>query len=191
MATPPVFSAGAVLTAAQMNAIGMWQITPSSVTNGTLSGGTATIGNAVASCTINGCFNSDFDAYRVHIFGVQASAAGGLGIQIGTITTNVYYGNLNYQLYTGTTLTVESYNGVGQMFIALSASADAALSSSFDLFYPNSTTSKTLHGTYYGRGYTGQFGCLVLSSTAQTSLKIFNSSGTLTGGTVRIYGYRK
>lgn len=52
MATPPVFTAGQVLTAAQMNKVGAWL-----VTNATFS--------AVSAVNVNNCFTSDFINYRV------------------------------------------------------------------------------------------------------------------------------
>jgi hypothetical protein len=150
-----------------------------------------TIGTSVASVTVPNAFSTNMDNYRVLITNVQVSSAGGLCIQVGNISGSVYYGNLNYQLYTSTTLTVEAYNAATRMVVALSASTDDLLFSSFDLANAFLAKSKTLHGTYYGRGYTGQFGALVLSATSQTSLTVFNTSGTLTGGTVTVYGYRK
>ena len=64
MATPPTFSAGAVLTAAQMNKIGLWTTVPTSVANGTISGNAVTF-SGVSSVSLNGVFTSDFDAYRI------------------------------------------------------------------------------------------------------------------------------
>jgi hypothetical protein len=53
MATPPVFTAGQVLTAAQMNAVGLWK-----VDSGTFS--------AVTSVSLpNGTFTADYDNYRL------------------------------------------------------------------------------------------------------------------------------
>ena len=50
MATPPVFSSGAVLTAAQMNSVGLWFV-----------GSTTNSGTTTA--VLDGCFSSDFRDY--------------------------------------------------------------------------------------------------------------------------------
>ena len=60
MATPPVFTAGQILTAAQMNKVGMWL-----VTNATFTG--------VSAVNVNDCFTSDYENYRL-IFKVDASS---------------------------------------------------------------------------------------------------------------------
>jgi len=62
MATPPDFTAGQVLTAAQMNAVGMWLIT-----SGTLSG---------VDENFQGCFNDDFRNYKIVISDVTMNATG-------------------------------------------------------------------------------------------------------------------
>lgn len=74
MATPPVFSAGAVLTAAQMNKIGMWKITPTSVVNATIGTyGRVTV-TTQTTASLNGIFTADFLNYRV-IFKLTACSA--------------------------------------------------------------------------------------------------------------------
>jgi hypothetical protein len=66
MATPPDFSSGAILTASQMNKIGMWKMIPTSATNGTVdSQGTVTSTGSTTSFSANGCFTGDFNSYRV------------------------------------------------------------------------------------------------------------------------------
>ena len=49
MATPPTFSSGSVLTAAQMNAVGLWLVK------------TQTVGTAVSSVSVTDVFSSNYD----------------------------------------------------------------------------------------------------------------------------------
>lgn len=80
MATPPDFTAGAVLTAAQMDKIGMWLITKNTFAS-------------VTSVTINNCFTSDYKNYKI-IFNPDACAGTAyVTIQFtisGTATTTNY-----------------------------------------------------------------------------------------------------
>ena len=78
MATPPVFVSGAILTAAQMNAVGLWLIK------------TQTIGSAVSSVSITDVFSSDYDNYLIKITGMTASAQADTTMQLAGITTGVY-----------------------------------------------------------------------------------------------------
>lgn len=60
MATPPDFTAGQVLTAAQMDKIGQWLVVNATFT-------------AVSAVNVNNCFTSDYENYRL-IFKVDASS---------------------------------------------------------------------------------------------------------------------
>ena len=61
MAVPPIFVAGQVLTAAQMNKVGLWLVTSATFTG-------------VSAVNVNNCFTSDYENYRL-ILKVDASSA--------------------------------------------------------------------------------------------------------------------
>ena len=65
MATPPVFTAGQVLTAAQMNAVGLWRIT-----------GNTTF-SAVANIGQSNVFTSDYETYLLIIRATTSSTSSG------------------------------------------------------------------------------------------------------------------
>jgi len=77
----PVFTAGEVLTAANMNRIGLWEIAKF----------TATSGSAVA---CNNVFTADFDNYLVIISEARTSAAAGWNFVLNGATTGYYYGTI-------------------------------------------------------------------------------------------------
>jgi hypothetical protein len=75
MATPPVFTAGQVLTAAQMNAVGLWKITQNSFT-------------AASTVNVDDCFTSDFVNYRLLFRFVSTSGTTTLGFRLRAGGTN-------------------------------------------------------------------------------------------------------
>ena len=81
MATPPVFTAGQVLTAAQMNKIGLWEVYPETAVTG------------VSTITRDGVFTSDFTNYLLIITGTNASS-----------------GNMNMQFRVGGVTAATNYN---------------------------------------------------------------------------------
>lgn len=81
------YTSGQVVTAADMNAVGLHLITPTSVTGGTLSGATVNIGTAVTSITVDGVFSSDFDNYRIMWWLYSAGANMNTFIQLRTTST--------------------------------------------------------------------------------------------------------
>ena len=176
------FTTGEVLTSADTNTY--------LANSGLVYVSTTTIGTAVSSVTVSNCFSSTYEDYRIDIKDCAASTGDGLNFQIGTITSSVYYGNWSYALYTATAFNLNPMNAQPHMVMGLT-NTSADLYASIDIANPFKTSVKFFKGNYYGRGYTGTFGGTASSATSQTSFKIFNGSGTLTGGTITVYGYRK
>jgi|APGre2960657404_1045060.scaffolds.fasta_scaffold41877_2 hypothetical protein len=177
MATPPVFSSGAVLTAAQMNSVGMWLISKT------------TIGSAVATVTTGTVFSSDYDNYRVIIRGVKSSLGGNLLINFGATVTG-YYGTLYYDSYTGASTGAIRRNNGANLQCGTGENILAEQVTSMDIANPFLATSTSLSGTYYGNAFSGWFGGTQASTTSFTTLTIRADGGTLTGGTITVYGYR-
>ena len=180
MATPPDFTTGQVLTAAQMNAVGLWLVK------------SQTIGTGVSSVTVTGAFSSDFNRYKITVDGGVGSTVADLQLKLGSTATG-YYGFLNYGTYTSNTVlgfalsngSSFGYAGAGStetLFV------DAELSNPFEAkrtvlasrFAVAATTSSSAHFTGY-----------LNDNTSYTAFTLTASTGTMTGGTIRVYGYKK
>jgi hypothetical protein len=117
MATPPDFTAGQVLTAAQMNAVGMWKITPTSVTGtgaSIQSDGSVLVASGGTTFTILGAFPTDFQVFDVVINDYTLSGDAGCNFQLrtGVTTSNTGY-------YFGNVFGSGFYNGTGSSFSSL------------------------------------------------------------------------
>jgi len=176
MATPPVFSAGAVLTAAQMNAVGLWLVKTDTITSG-------------ATKEITDAFTSDFVNYRVVISKCASAAQANMFFRFGTVTTG-YFGTYYYDKFDGTnTGTVRKNNG-GELQIAISDNVSGT-GISFDVYQPQATSDqKSISGTSYSGGFSGWFGGTLNSSTARTSFTLGVAGSTFTSCNVYVYGYR-
>lgn len=190
----PVFSTGEVLTAAAMNAVGLWRVTTCTVTSAggtaaTASNGVVTVGTGNTSVTVNNAFSADYARYRVTIDGVLGSLNGDMRIQIGTAIAQ-YYGIYNYQTPAG---------GGALGILPQTATADAYIgglnttfheqSISFDIINPNKALRTSWTGQAFGNNYYFSFGYQLADATQHTSFKIFPSAGTITGGEICVYGY--
>lgn len=179
MATPPVFSAGGVLTAAQMNAVGLWLVK------------SQTIGSTVATVEVDSAFTSDFNVYLVTVSGGVASANGAMRIQLGATATG-YYGSRIGTAYSSDTLIVARDNNAticGHAGVGTTDTLDAYIilnnpyatkRTLITAFTRNPVTTGGAH-TYNG---------FVDTATSYTAFTISPSAGTYTGGTIRVYGYR-
>lgn len=199
--TYPSFTTGEVLTAADMNSVGLWKITTgitvSSVggTAATVSNGTVTIGTANTSVTVSGAFSSDFDNYKIIINGGTASGADAVAIRLGSTNTGYYFGMNRASYDTGTANTLNDNNQVYWRYACI-ANTDT-LSADVDLFDPFNAKPTRIHAWWIdaraGAFSSGAGAGYLAGTTSYTAFSLIPITGgtTLTGSTIRVYGYRK
>jgi hypothetical protein len=180
MATPPDFVAGSILTAAQMNAIGMWEIKSD------------TIGTAVASATVTSVFTTDYQTYKIVVSGVSFSTAGtAVYLKLNNSTGSTYYGNMIYNVPTSGSLAgVSAINGSNLGFFVTTSSSSGLNDFEVTIGNPFTATTSNCFGTYAGRSYNGSVGTHDSNAASSTGFILAPGAGTMTGGTIRIYGYR-
>ena len=178
MTTPPDFSVGQVLTAAAMDAVGLWLVK------------TDTVGTGVSSHTVTGAFTADYVNYRVLYTGGTASGTGGIRFQLGG-STSTYYNTVNYSLWSGGGVTsVTNNNSVGYWQYAGAVDSNANAFMCIDVYEPNVARSTRFQGSWVQVDSGGTTAGIHRTNTAYTDFTITPDSGTLTGGTIYIYGYR-
>jgi len=179
MATPPDFTSGAVLTAAQMNTIGLWLVK------------TQTVGTAVSSVAVTGAFTTDYDNYLITMSGGTGSAAHSSGIQLGASTTG-YYTFLNFgDVATPTPLGAGRSNAAFAAWLGGCAGAGQQAHLSTLVINPfKAMYTKILNGTYQNSNIYGTSQGEHRVATSYTGFTVIPDAGTLTGGTIRVYGYR-
>jgi hypothetical protein len=172
----PDFSPGEVLTAAAMDSIGLWLVK------------TQTIGAGVASVAVTGAFNSDYENYKIVISGGASSTDIGILFQLGATTTG-YYGTYIFSPYALTTVSGFNTNN-GPNWSVGSATADG-IQVNIDLLSPN-LAKRTSFSGFNQNSLTnaGPLTGYIANATAYTGFTIIATSGSLTGGTIRVYGYR-
>lgn len=175
MPTPPDFTAGTSLAAASLNKVGLWLVK------------TQTIGSGVTSVTVSSAFSADYENYLIVISGGTLSLDTHTRLSLGSANTN-YYGNLIYSSYNSTA--VQGATDNNQAYWSWGGSSGGANSGYILLMNPYRTeytevTARMRYSIVYGT-YTG----LHNAQTSFTSFTITAAAGTMTGGTIRVYGYR-
>lgn len=171
--------------------MGLVKVIPTAATNGTINAttGTVTIGNAVASVSVT-CFSSLYDNYLIQIIGGSATLEDNGRLVLGSANTG-YYGNLLY----ASVSTPSTFNGAGDnngsqfsfVWRALSSSGQFA---NIQLFGPNRAQPTFISGDWVAGTASGRYQGYQNSSTQFTAFTISPATGTLTGGLIRVYGYR-
>ncbi len=178
MATPPTFSSGAILTAGQMNSVGLWLVKSQA------------IGTGVSSVTVTGAFSADYDNYHIVISGGSGSAEANGLFRLGASTTG-YYGVLMYANYNSGAYQAATSNNSAQWDFVGYNSANF-LGTSFDLLSPYATKyTQLMNAGWVPLTASGNFQGLHQVASSYTSFTWAPSSGTMTGGTISVYGYRK
>jgi hypothetical protein len=148
-----------------------------------------TIGNAVGSVTVSSAFSTTYDNYQIFVNGGVASGNCDLKFTLGATATGYY----SQGIYSGYTTTVA---GDGA---ANTSSFNYGGGGSTDSLYANlMVRSPFLSQRTYMSGplnisttYAGFASGLLNNTTSYTAFTFTPNSGTLTGGTIYVYGYAK
>lgn len=178
------FTAGSVLTASDTNTYlansGLVYITQ------------VTVGSGVSSIAVSNCFSSTYENYFVTYSGGTASTTGNsINLQLGSSST-AYYGILIYASYAGSGVAMAANNSsaswswIGGTF----GSNGAVLAANVYQPYLNLYT-RIATQTYNGDAAAGTTQGIHKQAQSYTGFTLVPESGTLTGGTVTVYGYRK
>ena len=180
MATPPDFTTGQVLTAAQMNAVGLWLVK------------TQTIGTAVSSVTVSDAFSADFDAYKIIVSGGTGSAISNIGLSLGASVTGYYSGGAVFTYGAAVQANINDNNAASWTRAAQMATDSIFMEATLvDPFL----AKKTKVSFVYGLPDTAQSGGMAAgfhnSATSYTSFTLDPAgAATMTGGTIYVFGYR-
>ena len=178
MATPPTFTTGAVLTAAQMNAVGMW------ITK------VQTIGSGVSSQAVTDAFTADYANYRILVSNVDLSSNGeALRLTLESVTGNVYKTNLQYASWGAVALANTGSSGTNTGFVLGFGGSTDNSNMVLDLHGPQLAKPTGMTGSSSSETYFTISGGLCTSTVQSTGFTITVDGGTMTGGTIRVYGY--
>jgi hypothetical protein len=178
----PDFSPGEVLTAAAMDSIGLWLVK------------TQTVGTTVSSVAVTGAFSADYDYYKITYTDGVGSTTASMNLQMGSTATGYVWGIVIGRYDNAGSLSGGATNDTVWKNVGFS-DADGNL---FECeltqpFQTKKTGFKAWHWDARFGGGTG-FGAAgghLRNTTSYTGFTLSVSSGTMTGGTIRVYGFRK
>lgn len=146
-----------------------------------------TVGSAVSSVTVTSCFNATYDSYKIMATGVAASGSGNVTFQLTGLTTG-YTGNLITSNFSGVAPVANGYSNIAS--VTHGAGTDSsALYLNIELDSPFLAKPTFFNAKYIDATNAAVITVKQTSSTSATGFTITPAAGTLTGGTIRIYGY--
>lgn len=149
----------------------------------------ATIGSAVSSVTVSNAFSATYDNYLIKITGMTGSASVDTNFQLGGITTGVYITSGFYQLLSSATITTYTTTTTVMPMGTMGSTQNTQIT--IDISAPNLAVTKYISMRTQS-SYLSAIGATQVGSTVQaTAFTLTPASGTLSGGTIRVYGYRQ
>lgn len=147
-----------------------------------------TIGTAVSSVTVTGAFSATYDNYLVTLGGGVSSVGCSLDLSLGS-TTSGYKWCLVYTAWGATVYSDFSASAANMRYMGRSDTngQDAHI----DIMSPFLSKNTRVLASAISNSDTGTTTGFLQNSTSYTAFTITPSGGTLTGGTIRVYGYRQ
>jgi len=148
-----------------------------------------TIGSAVSSVAVTGVFSATYDNYRISVSGGAGSDY--LNLQFGATTTG-YYSSVAAALFANGNFDsgfVSNGASIGRVGYGQADGLQAVIDVLNPFLAKHTTARGVIVQTITG-GRAGSFGGFVNNTTSYTDFTLIPASGTLTGGTIKVYGYK-
>jgi hypothetical protein len=176
----PDFSPGEVLTAAAMDSIGLWLVK------------SQVVGSGVSSVTVNDAFSATYDNYKIVLSGGNASSTIVLGLYCGATGAN-HYASFSSVTYTSGAANLAADNAA-TTWTRVGYGNLSTLYMNVDLMMPFLAENTLFGGLFVGLdggSVAGHVSGWRNTTASYTSFTITAPAGqTMTGGTIRVYGYR-
>jgi len=152
-----------------------------------------TVGSAVGSVTVTDVFSATYHNYKIVYSGGVSSSFTDTAIYLGsTLPANGYYSSYVHAVFSsGSALNAPTVNGQYIRYVGISASGVMSCAIEVTSPFESKITTITAPHVYTSSGgYAGIQVGFHDSSASFTSFTLMPASGTFTGGTVKVYGYR-
>jgi len=151
-----------------------------------------TIGTTVSSVTVSDAFSSNFDNYKIIISGGVGSTAQNLLLTLGATVTGYHFSGWYVSSYATATLVADAQQNIGSWTAGFGTTN--ALSGEIELQSPNlaKRTTVSIKGiSTVASSVTFNFQGFLNDATQYTAFTITPNTGTMTGGTISVFGYNK
>jgi hypothetical protein len=147
---------------------------------------TQAVGSGVSSVTVTSAFSATYRNYRIIYNGGSSSGA---VINLNFVGSTASYFNtlVNATYATATPLASTTNNGSRWQFCGFSNASQQLVD--LDVFSPFATTFSHMSGSYVGGDDAGRTAGVHKVAASYTDFTLTPAAGTLTGGTIYVYGY--
>ncbi len=177
-----------VLTADSTAATGMKWATPAS-TGGLTFIKSQTIGSAVSSITVSDAFSATYDNYLITVAGGAGTGNNNLRLTLGATATGYYWSGV----YMGWNSTVNGFGSSNGTYFTMGYGSTDSESAHCHIQSPNLAKRTVFTSDMIQPNTSGvqaHYNGYLDNSTQYTAFTLTVDTGTVTGGTIRVYGYQ-
>ena len=179
--TFPSFSVGEVLRAQDMNAVGMWLVK------------TQAVGAGVSSVPVTNCFSADYDNYKITYTGGTGNTFQDISMILGATTSGYYWTDTATSYVNGAVSGLGS-NTTSNAYWRVGKVTTGGAVVNMDITCPFVAGVRPFFnsiGSFATSTGTGVMNAGFLDNgSSYTGFTLNPIGSTLTGGTIRVYGYR-
>lgn len=151
---------------------------------------TQVVGTAVSSVTVSNAFNATYENYLIQVVGNSSSVNNVLFMTINGSAGSTYQ-SAGYYISYGTATLNAVANAIGSQGFRLSeASASGNNSFNVNVFRPFTNTLSSYISQGQNEGNVYNYQGKDTNTASSTNFTITTSSGTISGGTIYVYGYK-
>lgn len=150
-----------------------------------------TIGTTVASVTVSNAFSATYDNYKIVVSGGVASTNNLLNLTLGSTATGYYRAGLLVTYSAGTPTGFQSSNATS--YVGFGEGTTAGLTAVGEIFQPFAAKNTWFMNGYGANLTTSNYyhaAGFLNDTTSYTAFTLTCGSGTITGGTIKVYGYK-
>jgi len=148
-----------------------------------------TIGSAVSSVTVSGAFSTDYDSYKIIVAGGAGSTGMALKVTLGATSTGYTFAE-QFTVYASPS--AQASATVNGAYWNAGRGDTTTLTMLMDIHSPFLTEYTTYQSAWSrandAMAVTGGY---LNDTTSYTAFTLTTSTGTMTGGTIDVYGYAK
>lgn len=153
---------------------------------------TQVIGTTVSSVEVTGAFSSTYDTYKITISGGVGSTTQNIGLKFGATATGYFSSYFRTNSYSNSAYDGQINNNTAS-FPDIGFGSTGSLFLSVEVLNANLAKPTFVNAPYIRSDTTaigaGQQSGFLAGTTQYTAFTLTPSTGTMTGGTIRVYGY--
>jgi hypothetical protein len=151
---------------------------------------TQTVGSGVASVTVTDAFSAEFDNYKIMWSGGAGSAGFNVRLQMGSATSG-HTNSLIYNVFGSASTVIGAAVQNAAYWEWAGAGNSTSIFANLDLLSPFLAENTRMIAAWTPPDGAGWSSGVLLDTSSYTSFTLTPGiSGTFTGGTIRVYGYR-